>query len=282
MTHRAVSMLLAFGLATGVAACSSSSKPAPSPSSSSTSSSSSVSTAPSSPDFSSTPAAPTSSAGAGGTSGCPTTADKCDDFSNTASGWPVANESHFYAGYDNYLGGTYRVGERTQATIAEDSPIKATDVSNNYSVQLDADVVAGTNSPATSGAGFVCWHKELSDGGSTGFVLSVTGTTAEIGLWDGIDGTYHAIASKPVSGLQAGQMAHLTALCIQGSSQGGSQAQLSLAVNGTVAVTAAYDKSLKTYDWSVADGIAVIAQGQGSDFFYDNFALTSKCTGDFC
>jgi hypothetical protein len=285
MAHRTISVLLALGVIAGAAACSSSSRPAHVSSSSQTASSAPPSSASSSPDFTSTPATPVPSSTAATTSGCPATADKCDDFSSTSTGWPVTNTANYYANYDNYLGGTYRIGERHDATISEDAPIKATDVSNNYSVQIDADVIAGTGAPATAAAGFVCWEQENSDGdGTTGFVLSINGSTADIGLWDSFDSTYHKIASEPAAGLlnYGGTPNHLTALCIQGTHAGGPQAQIGLAVNGKVAVTAAYDKTVKNYEWSVANGIGVIAEGNGADFFYDNFALTSKCTGDFC
>ena len=76
----------------------------------------SVQTSASSPSPSSSSAAPAT--GSPSTSEAPVPEcspgiDYCDGFSSASTGWPVENTGHYYTKYDDYLGGTYRMGERT-------------------------------------------------------------------------------------------------------------------------------------------------------------------------
>jgi hypothetical protein len=72
------------------------------------------------------------------------------------------------------------------------------------------------------------------------------------------------------------------AQCVQGSTGGGAEAQLSLSVNGTPVVHTTLAKSVRTFAWDVGDQVGLLASGAGSDVFYDNFTATSKCSGDLC
>jgi hypothetical protein len=246
--------------------------------------SSTTSSAPtSSNDFPSSTAPLTESDAPG--SGCVPGADYCDTFDDDSSGWPVDNPTHYYAGYDTFQGGTYRMGERTNAAISEDAPYDVTDAANDYSVQVDVDATPGEGFGGTNELGVVCWEHEIEGAGgvTSAFLLELSLTEAKIGLWDGADGSYHEITSAAAAGaLDPAGTSHLTAQCIQGTSNGQAQAQLSLSVNGAEVVSVNYAKGLSTYDWSVGEHVGLLAIGEGSDVFYDNFAVTGKCAGDFC
>jgi len=197
----------------------------------------------------------------------------CDDFSNPKSGWDEDNKPHFYANYDTYLGGTYRIGERNDATISEDAPAKASSISSKYSVQLDVDAVPGNHMQPSNAAGLVCWEHSAKDGSSSSaFLFTISGDTAEVGLWDNTDGTYHAISSQASTALKFdGSVNHISATCKQDNSTGTPQAVLSMSVNGQLAVQASYASNTSNFPWTVGDGIGVVASGNGADVFYDNF-----------
>lgn len=230
---------------------------------------------------------PSSSAASSGTpTDCVAGADYCDTFDDATSGWPEANPSHYFAKYDPYNGGSYRMGERTDAAISEDAPLDVTDVANDYSVQVDVDATPGQDFSSTDEIGIVCWEHPIEGGGGTtsAFLLELSESKATIGLWDGTDGSYHEITSASATGaLSTTGSTHLTGLCLQGTANGSAQAaQLSLSVNGTEVVSANYAKSVSAYDWAVGPSVGLLAIGAGSDVFYDNFAVTGKCAGNLC
>lgn len=222
----------------------------------------------------------TASSRATGTGSCAKGADFCDTFSDDSSGWPVTNAEHYFAAYDSYLGGTYRLGERTNSTISEDAPFDIHDVANDSSVQVDVDATLAQQMPADDLIGITCWEHEIADGGGavSAFVLEASQGEAKIGLWDDINGDYHEIASSKVgAALDPSGTNHLTAVCVQGVGRSGVQAELALKANGKTLVTATYPKTDRTYDWNVGSSVGVLAAGEGSDVFYDNFAVTSRC-----
>jgi hypothetical protein len=231
------------------------------------------------PDF------PSSSASTGAATGCVAAADYCDTFDDPSSGWPDENPSHYFAKYDSYNGGTYQLGERTNAAISEDAPFNVAEAANDYSVQVDVDASLGQGFGPTNEIGIVCWEHPIQGGGGTtsAFLLELSESKATIGLWDGTDGSYHEITSAAADGaLSTTGWTHLTGLCLMGTSAGSAQAQLSLTVNGTTVVSANYAKSVSTYDWDVGDRVGLLAIGEGSDVFYDNFAVTGKCASTTC
>lgn len=271
---------LAAGAAVVLAGCSGSSSsghpPAPATSSALTSASQPVVPPSSSPAVSDTPTQPP----VADPTACSPKAAFCDTFSDTGSGWPVDNAEHFYAGYDDYLGGTYRLGERTNAAISQVAPVEITEIAHDYSVQLDVDATLGSQMPAGDIIGFTCWEHEIEggNGATSAFLIEVNQTEAKIGLWDDVTGDYHEIASKPAHGvLDPSGTNHLTAVCIQGNGRSGVEAVLGLKVNRKVLVTAKYAKTAKTYDWSVGKQVGLLAAGEGADVFYDNFAIRSQC-----
>ena len=219
--------------------------------------------------------ASSSASAAGGPQSC-SSAAYCDDFSNTSSGWPVDNEPHFYARYDTYLGGTYRLGERNDATISEDAPAKASSISASFSVKLDVDAVLGNHMQMSSAAGMVCWeHTAKYTSSSSAFLFTISGDTAEVGLWDNTDGTYHAILSKASTALHFdGSVNHISVTCKQDTSTGTPQAVLSMTVNGQPSLQTSYASNATNFPWVIGDGIGVVASGNGADVFYDNFGVT--------
>jgi hypothetical protein len=232
---------------------------------------------------SSTAVFPSNTAASGVPTGCVNGADYCDTFEDSSSGWPEANPSHYYAKYDSFGGGSYRMGERTDAAISEDAPFDVTGVANDYSVQVDVDAILGPGFGASNEIGLVCWEHPVPDGASvtSAFLLEISESRATVGLWDGTDGSYHEITSAAAPGaLSPTGSNHLTGLCVQ-SAPGGS-VQLSLSVNGADVVSANYDKSVSTYEWDVGERVGLLAIGEGSDVYYDNFAITGKCAGDSC
>ena len=230
-----------------------------------------------------TPDFPSSSASTGAATGCVATADYCDTFDNSSSGWPDEDPSHYFAKYDSYNGGTYQMGERTNAAISEDAPYDITQAATDYSVQVDVDAALGQSFTPTNEIGIVCWEHRIGGGTTSAFLLELSESKATIGLWDGTDGSYHEITSAAATGaLSPTGWTHLTALCLTGTSGGSVQAQLSLSVNGSTLVSANYAKSASTYDWDVGDRVGLLAIGEGSDVFYDNFAITGKCAAISC
>lgn len=235
-----------------------------------------------------TPVVPTTSAApstatTNSTGGCPRKAKYCDQFSDTSSGWPVTNDAHYFAQYDPYEGGTYRLGERRAATITEQAPTDISRVASDYSVQIDVDASPYRTMPLSTSAGIDCWEHQ-SNGHTSAFLFFVNPSTVEVGLWDESTGAYHKIASKSDAGLVRtdGSPNHLTAACVQASKSGGVTAELGMEINGKVAIVAQYAKSTKNYSWDVAPDVGVLASGKGADVFYDNFAITSLCSGDYC
>lgn len=232
----------------------------------------------------STPDFPSSTSSTGSATGCVAAADYCDTFDNSSSGWPDEDPSHYFAKYDSYNGGTYQMGERTNAAISEDAPFDITDAASDYSVQVDVDAALGQSFTSANAIGIACWEHRIADGGTTSaFLLELDESTATIGLWDGTDGSYHEITSAPADGaLSPTGWTHLTALCLRGTAGGAPQAQLSLTVNGAALVSANYAKSVSNYDWDVGDRVGLLAIGEGSDVFYDNFAITGRCAAISC
>lgn len=224
-----------------------------------------------------------SSSSAAGSGSCPSKAQYCAQFAGSADGWPVTNQTDYFAEYESYDGGTYRLGQRSAATAVEQAPVDITKISHDYSVEIDVDAIPYHTMPLTTSAGIDCWaHK--SNGHTSAFLFFVDPSTVEIGMWDEDTGAYHKIASKSDAGLVKtdGSPNHFTAACVQAEHSGGVSAELGIKINGKVALVTHYDKSDKTYPWSVGPSVGVIASGQGADVFYDNFAVTSLCHGEFC
>jgi len=242
-----------------------------------------TSKAPSTPATTPATTPPATSSTTAAAASCPAKAHYCAQFSGSADGWPVTNQNDYFASYDSFDGGTYRLGQRSAATAVEQAPTDITNISHDYSVQIDVDATPYHSMPQSDSMGIDCWaHK--SDGHESAFLFFVNPSTVEIGLWDDISGQYHKIASKSDAGLVKtdGSTNHLEAACVQGTHGGGASAELGIKINGKIALVTHYDKSDQNYAWSVGPSVGVLASGKGADVFYDNFAVTSLCHGEFC
>jgi hypothetical protein len=216
--------------------------------------------------------------------GCPAGAAYCDTFSDSSSGWGDTNQADFYYGYNSYLGGTYRIGSRAASAIDSSAPKSLHDISPLYGVRIDADVVMNPSAPAGTGFGVTCWAHPSADGAAeSAFVFFVYVDHVKIVLWDAPHGRAVDVASTNISLLHAsGSWNHLTATCVQAkTASGATSADLDLRVNGSEAVSAAYDNTAPNAQWAVAgtDGrsqAGVLASGAGADAFFDNVALTAQ------
>lgn len=264
-----------------VAACSSSSSPGQGQVSTSHRAPTSHVASKSPTDFPSTTASSTASTS--GSDSCPAKAAYCAQFDGSADGWPVTNQTDYFAQYTSYAGGTYRLGQRSAATEVQQAPVDITKISHDYSVQIDVDAIPYHSMPLSTSAGIDCWQHK-SNGHTAAFLFFVDPSTVEIGMWDELNGEYHKIASKSDAGLVKtdGSPNHFTVACVQSSHNGGATAELGIKINGKVALVTRYDKSLKNYEWSVGPGVGLLASGKGADIFYDNFAVTSLCRGTYC
>jgi hypothetical protein len=205
-------------------------------------------------------------------------ADYCDDFSDASSGWPVENEANYYANYDNYLGGTYRMGERTTNGKTQLAPVDITTLSNDYSVQIDVDAVLGNKAPANSYLGLVCWDHDASGGTEAGFLFFVTADEVDVTLLPDSGGKPQTLNENQGGNFVKPYPAknHLTATCLQKESGGGTSADLTLAVNGATVLHEQYAKSVKNFSWSPGSHVGLLVAGKKSDVFYDNFTITGR------
>jgi hypothetical protein len=209
---------------------------------------------------------------------CASGADYCDGFSSASTGWPVENTGHYYANYTDYLGGTYRMGERTGNAKTQLAPLDTTTIAKNYSVQVDVDAVLGKSAPAGSFIGIVCWDHDTSIETEAGFLFFVTADSVDVTLLPDT-------GSKPrtLDRNQGGNFVkpypatnHLTAVCLQRTTSGGVEADLSLTVNGAAVLHEQYANSVKNYPWTPAPRVGLLVAGEKSDVFYDNFSVTGK------
>jgi hypothetical protein len=102
----------------------------------------------------------------------------------------------------------------------------------------------------------------------------VNTSRVEIGLWDYSDGSYHRIAHKNLTGAlhTDGRTAdHLTARCLL-TDEG---ADLGIAVNGNVILQTTYARSTSNFEWVPAARVGLLAAGEGSDVFYDDFSVSA-------
>jgi hypothetical protein len=226
-----------------------------------------------------TSSAPTSAAPSGSSSpaAC-ATGDYCDDFSSASTGWPVENTAHYYANYADYLGGSYRMGERTDNAKTQLAPVDTTTISKNYGVQVDVDAVLGQAAPAASFMGIVCWDHTTSSDTEAGFLFFVTAESVDVTLLPDTGSKPRTIARNQGSNFVKPypQTNHLTATCVQRTTSAGVEAELSLVVNGAAVLQERYANSVKNYPWSPGSRAGLLVAGPKSDVFYDNFSLAGK------
>lgn len=232
------------------------------------------STAPASASTSVVPSGSTSTT----TSTPPCTADYCDDFSSAATGWPVENTARYYASYTDYLGGTYRMGERTANAKTQLAPVDTTTISKDYGVRIDVDAVLGKTAPTGSFLGIVCWDHKTSTDAEAGFLFFVTAASVYVALLPDTGGAPHTLSANESGNFVKPYPAtnHLTATCVQRTVNGTVTASLSLVVNGAAVLHEEYAKSVKNYPWSPGSRAGLLVGGAKSDAFYDNFSISAE------
>jgi hypothetical protein len=195
----------------------------------------------------------------------------CDSFDDPASGWEEEDTPGYVTGYDDYLGGSFRMGIRENASHAATAPASVSALAADYGVRVDVDTTTGPEMPDTGAYGITCWNHPTTDGaGDAAFLLYVDASSAIIGFWDDVSGEYVQVAEEPLSGeLRPGQANHLTATC----RREGGRARLRLQVNGAEVVTATYGQD-GDHRWAVGDGVGLVTAGEGADVFFDDFVLS--------
>lgn len=206
--------------------------------------------------------------------GCPDDADACATFDDLDD-WPEDNTADLFAGYDRYLGGTYRLLARTDKRVRAGTPFATTDHSNESSVVVDADFAVHLDSPATSEAGIGCWRRPDSP---TEFIFLVSRDTVRIVLQTE-DGQQVDLAYAPTDDALLGNSAvnHLRAECTQSTGDSGAEAHLALTLNGQRLISVEYPKTVQQHAWEVGPGIGLYVSGSGADVFFDNVAVTGTC-----
>lgn len=209
---------------------------------------------------------------------CAAGADYCDNFSDASSGWPVDNESHYYANYADYLGGSYRMGERTANAKTQLAPLDTTTITKNYGVQIDVDAVLGKAAPASSYLGLVCWDHDSDAGAEAGFLFFVTANSVDVTLLPDTGTTPRTLDRNDGGNFVRPYPAtnHITATCVQRRTSTGVEADLALEVNGASVLHEQYAKSVKNYPWAPGPRAGLLVAGPKSDVFYDNFAVTAR------
>jgi hypothetical protein len=232
------------------------------------------------PVSASTPVGPTSLPPTSSASVAPrcAPADYCDDFADASSGWPVENETNYFANYDPYLGGTYRMGERTTNGKTQLAPLDITTISSDYSVQVDVDAVLGKSAPTSSYMGIVCWDHHAADGSEAGFLFFVSANSVDVTLLPDSGSGPQTLNENQGGSFVKPYPAknHLTATCLQRTAAGGVEADLTLAIDGATVLHEQYAKSVKNYTWSPGPKVGLLVGGEKSDVFYDNFAVTGQ------
>jgi hypothetical protein len=244
------------------------------------SSSETTTTPPSSSDTTTAPSTPVgTSPVAGGCAG-----DYCDDFSSASTGWDVGNEKFFFSRYSPYLGGTLQMGERHDSVLTVPAPYDLTKAAADYSVRVDAELIVGSQSPANAIYGLSCWNHKSNKGDTAAFVFYVTKRSAQIVLWDNVDGTEHVLKRKALHNVlqPAPYRNKLRVVCLQRHLPSGTAvAELGMLVNGKV-LTDNYSKSTKNHAWDVGDRASLIVGLTNSNAFYDNVVITGECKGSSC
>ena len=201
------------------------------------------------------------------TGGCVTGAVVCETFDTDTAGWTDDNSADSFAGWDAYQGGSYRMVIRNGSAISVRGPYDITDSSPDYGVQIDVDALLGTDAPSGSGVGVGCWGSDDTD---TYFELLLDDQSAYIALVSA--GDVHVLDKEPAAGvLDTAGVNHLTAQCQQSAT---GDADLALTVNGQQLASVQYANSVQSFAWSVGPQVLLVADGAGTDVFYDNFAIT--------
>jgi hypothetical protein len=207
---------------------------------------------------------------------CPTSS-RCYDFTDDSQGWPEVSDDQHFAGHDVYLEGSYRVGVREPGSWSMPAPLRIRDLSPGYGVKIEVDATPGRSFPDEAAWGATCWTRDLGGGRVTGFGVDVAPDVLTVGLYDEQTGAFHPLKTERHDGLtKAGKKSHLTLRCGQVASSGTAVAKISAQLDGSAAVAVSYDSSPGHDPWTPADGLGLVAAGQGADVFYDHVVVTPQ------
>jgi hypothetical protein len=202
---------------------------------------------------------------------------RCYDFTDDSEGWPEVSDDQHFAGHDVYLKGSYRVGVREPGSWSLTAPLRISDLSPDDGVLVDVDATPARTFPADAAWGATCWTRDLGGGRVAGFGAYVQADALTVGIYDDKTGAFDALQKKTDEGLsKPGKKSHLTLRCVQDTSSGSAVAKIRAEVNGSTAASVTYDHSAGHRAWSVADGLGLVAAGQGADVFYDHVVVTGQ------
>lgn len=202
---------------------------------------------------------------------------RCYDFTDDSDGWPEISDDEHFAGHDVYLDGSYRVGAREPGSWSMPAPLRIRDLSPGYGVQVDVDATPGQGFPDDAAWGATCWTRDLGGGRVAGFGAHVQPDGLTVGIYDSKTGAFDALKVVPAEDLtKPGKKRHLTLRCVQVASSGAAVAQIRAQVDGSTTAAVSYGADAQDRDWSVAEGLGLVAAGQGADVFYDHVVVTAR------
>jgi hypothetical protein len=216
-----------------------------------------------------------------GTTAAPTpkcaTNARCYSFATSDEGWPDVNDDNHFAGRDPYLDGSYRIGARETGSWSLTAPVKISDISSDYAVQIDTDATMSKTFPDDAAWGATCWTRPVPNGQIAGFGVYVLPKKVSIGLFDQSSGDFKPLKSAGSDGLvKPGKKSHLTMTCHLDATSDGPDAVVNVQINGKPTLAVSYPKSVNNYDWQPADGVGLLAAGKGADVFYDNVEIAGN------
>jgi hypothetical protein len=202
---------------------------------------------------------------------------RCYSFATSSEGWPDVNDNDHFASRDPYLDGSYRLGARETGSWSLAAPLKVSDLSSDYAVQVDADATMAKTFPDDAAWGATCWTRPVADGQIAGFGVYVQPKKVTLGLFDQSTGAFKPLKSIDSGGLvKPGEKSHLTMTCHQDTESGATVAAVKVQINSKPTIAVSYARSVKNYVWQTADGVGLLAAGKGADVFYDNVVIAGK------
>ena len=186
------------------------------------------------------------------------------------------NDDNHFAGHDPYLDGSYRLGARESGSWSLTAPMKLSDVSSDYSVQVDADATMSQSFPDEAAWGATCWTRPLASGRVAGFGVYVQPQKITLGVFDQFTGAFKPLKTHDSEGLvKPGEKSHLTMTCREDTAADSPAAAVKVQINGKPTIAVTYARSVKNFGWQTADGIGLLAAGKGADVFYDNVVIAA-------
>jgi hypothetical protein len=156
------------------------------------------------------------------------------------------------------------------------APMQISDLSPGYGVKLQVDATPGQAFPDDAAWGATCWTRDLGGGRVAGFGAQVQHDALTVGLYDDRSGAFAPLRTAREDDLTgAGKKSHLTLRCVQDAASGSAVAHVSARVGGTT-VAVSYDSGADHQPWTPADGLGLVAAGQGADVFYDHVVVTAQ------